>query len=377
MSSIRNRRHNIARRQPGSQFLIALLACLLSATALAQTRYTLVDLGTLGGAESGASAINASAAVVGWSETASGSRHAFLYRNGTLVDLGTLAGGTDSVATDINDAGLVVGFSGINAFGPAFPEATQAFAWQDRMLPLGALYCPCTFNDRYGSSSASAISETGQVVGSSETVRGEQVRHAFLFSDGAPRDLSAAGSWSVSRALDIGAGGVVVGNVAVAIGPGEDNLLPPRAAGWLNGEEILLGGLPGDPASSIEAINDLGVGVGWSGAADDGARTAVLFRASGLQALESLPGHGSSMALDINNGRQVVGWSEAAEGATGRRAVLWETDVAIDLNLSSDLEAGWHLLEASAINEAGEIVGTALYNGQQRAFLLRPAAPQN
>lgn len=361
----------------GRPSLIALLACLLSASALAQPRYTMLDLGTLGGAESGANALNASAAVVGWSETAEGSRHAFLYRDGELIDLGTLPGGRDSVATDINDAGLVVGFSAINEFGPAFPAVTQAFAWQERMVALGALYCPCTFNDRYGSSSASAISETAQVVGSSETVRGERVRHAFLFEGGAPRDLSTAGSWSVSRALDIGAGGVVVGNVAVATGPGAGSLLPPQAAGWLDGQEIVLGGLPGDPASSIEAINDSGAGAGWSGAAGPGARTAVLFRASGLQALAPLPGHESSMALDINNGLQVAGWSEAAAGTAQRHAVLWEAGEAFDLNLLSELDAGWHLLEASAINEAGEIVGTALYNGQQRAFLLRPELTQD
>src|SRR6185369_17881779 len=66
-----------------------------------------------GGAESTAVAINSASQVVGWSETAGGSAHAFLWSpQDGMVDLGTIGNIGDSTATDVNDAGQVVGYSG-------------------------------------------------------------------------------------------------------------------------------------------------------------------------------------------------------------------------------------------------------------------------
>ena len=43
-----------------------------------------------------------------------------------------------------------------------------------------------------------------------------------------------------------------------------------------------------------------------------------------------------------------------------------------DLNTSIAGDSGWRLLEASAINDSGQIVGFGLFNGAQRAFRLDP-----
>jgi probable HAF family extracellular repeat protein len=93
----------------------------------------MLDLGALGGAQSESVAydINNARQVVGTSDTVSGSRHAFLWDRGTLTDLGTLAGDTDSEAYAINDRGEIVGASLQRRCGDCPPRAT---VWRDGQL---------------------------------------------------------------------------------------------------------------------------------------------------------------------------------------------------------------------------------------------------
>jgi len=77
---------------------------------------TVKDLGTLGESlwgESSAFGINGAGQVVGYSDTDSGARHAFLYQDGQMTDLNTLippdSGWRLSEAQDINDKGRIVG----------------------------------------------------------------------------------------------------------------------------------------------------------------------------------------------------------------------------------------------------------------------------
>ena len=52
----------------------------------------MINLGTLGGNYSHAQDINEKGQIVGISETLTGDRHAFLWQNGSMIDLGTLGG---------------------------------------------------------------------------------------------------------------------------------------------------------------------------------------------------------------------------------------------------------------------------------------------
>ena len=91
-------------------------------------------LGTLGGANSYGIALNDSGAVVGYSSTSSGQPHAFVFQNGAMRDLGTL-GGEYSYAYGINNAGNVVGGSWI-----AGDTASHAFLYTDgKMLDLNTV----------------------------------------------------------------------------------------------------------------------------------------------------------------------------------------------------------------------------------------------
>ena len=88
---------------------------LLSSTAAYATQYTVTDLGTLGGTNSFAYAINSTGQVVGQADNSAGTGEPFLYSNGSMQDLGTL-GGTNGYAHSINSTGQVVG-SATNSLG--------------------------------------------------------------------------------------------------------------------------------------------------------------------------------------------------------------------------------------------------------------------
>src|SRR6185437_10860216 len=74
--------------------------------------YSVIDLGTLGGSSSMATAINNAGLIVGQADTSSGASHPFLYNpvTASMQDLGTFGGATAS-ATAINSAGQIVGWA--------------------------------------------------------------------------------------------------------------------------------------------------------------------------------------------------------------------------------------------------------------------------
>ena len=107
----------------------ALAIAALAITAHAQD-YTVVDLGTLGGADAYGNALNDSGVVVGYSYLNTGPEyHAFSYLNSgptPMTDLGASSGGY-SIASGINDTGETVGSTGSIGFGNPVPSNFQAF----------------------------------------------------------------------------------------------------------------------------------------------------------------------------------------------------------------------------------------------------------
>lgn len=350
-------------RRIGSFLLIIGSLTAPSGPVAAQRRalqtYSLTDLGTLGGTSSEASAVNNLGDVVGSSITAAGVYHAFLYRNATLFDLGTLPGGTESRGTAINDYGDVVGYSGVNAYGPQFREYTQGFVWQNgAMRALGALYCPCSFNVRYGTSRAFAVSNSGSVAGDSQTVRGETFRHAFVWQENLMHDLGAQLN-ALETSLAYG-----INDINEVVGVVNNRAFLARDGG---GRDV--GVLPGHITSVARAVNNKGQVVGTS-VRPDGISRAFLWDRPTMTDLGVLPGDLSSEAQAINVDGDIVGRSGNA-GLSTSRAVLWREGAAIDLNILA-AAPGWILSAATGINDVRQIVGVGVRDGRIRAFLLTP-----
>src|SRR5881396_2429978 len=103
-----------------SRTCLTILIAACCAAALAQTQaktkpkmqYHVSTLASLGGTSSGGNSINDQSWVSGYSRMADRNRHATLWRNSLLTDLGTLGGPNSSVTWNVkNTAGIIVGIS--------------------------------------------------------------------------------------------------------------------------------------------------------------------------------------------------------------------------------------------------------------------------
>jgi probable HAF family extracellular repeat protein len=154
----------------------------------------LLELGTLGGSESNALDINLGGQIVGYSTRGDGTTRAFLWTPaGGLQDLGTL-GGCCSTANAINDRGEVVGTS------QTLSGIWHAFKWSAAtgMQDLGG------FN-----SSATDLNEAGTVVGT-DNIGGSP--RAFVWTAaGGRRYLAVPMDGGTSAASGINNSGAVVG----------------------------------------------------------------------------------------------------------------------------------------------------------------------
>jgi len=330
------------------RFALSALVCLIFSAPAWAVDYTITDLGTLGGttsyARSYARGINNNGQVVGAAGTADGLEHAFLYSNGSMLDLGTL-GGTYSYAFSINNNGQVVGSAVTDE------DQNHAFLYSNgSMIDLGTLGGMSSY--------ARDINNNGQVVGYDILDEYGEMR-AFLYSNGSMMDLFPG---SGGGAVGINNNGQVLGSAygsTVIYSNGNINYLD-------------FGG-PGD----AYGINDNAQVVGsYESPPGGGSWHAFLYSNGSTIDLGTLSGR-SSTAFSINNNDQVVGWSRLLpppDEGDGRHAFLFSNGSMMDLNSLIPANSGWTcLIVAYDINDRGQIVGYGDFNGQDRAFLLTPA----
>lgn len=228
-------------------------------------------LPTLGGNNGFATSVNNLGQAVGWAENTTHDPtcvppqvlqfEAVIWgpRPGQIQQLPNYRGDPDGAATAINNRGQVVGISGIcqNAVGDL--SAKHALLWQNgNVIDLGNL-------GGVAWNTPMAINNQGQIVGFSDLAGDDNGQnpnfHAFLWTQGRGiQDLGALPGDAISEALGINDQGQVVG---VSYGAGFSN---PRAFIWQNGVMTDLNTLI--PANSSlylqvgQEINDLGVIVG-------------------------------------------------------------------------------------------------------------------
>jgi probable HAF family extracellular repeat protein len=324
---------------------------------------TVLDLGTLPGfVHHTAWDVNGSGWVVGTAEAAAGpARSAFIWKPGAgMAPLAALAGFSFSAARGINAAGDVAGFS-IPGPDNSTPRATL---WRaGGVIDLGTLN-PASPSAL--ASSATDVNDAGVVVGASETgstAPNTPVRLAFRWTQGGGMvPLPVPAGTRISEADAINASGQIVGHFQPASGP-------IRAAMW-NGETFIdLGVLPGAVDSRAWGINSAAVVVGTSPNEFPAVRAFRWTQSGGMTQLPAIPGSPPggfpSAAYGVNDAGDVVG--DMALTAQSNPAILWRGQAPYPLpRLTATLE----IAVARAINNVGQIAGSVQpATGPTRAVL--------
>ncbi|MBL9202901.1 MAG: DUF3466 family protein [Opitutaceae bacterium] len=335
---------------------LPLTALLLATPALAQTppRYTITNLGTFGGANTTPLAINANGVVVGYEWFNSRFHRPFVYRNGTMTEIGSY-GDAFTEATGVNATGTIV-VSSLDSSGNTF----QSFSY------TGTTASPLANLGGSKGMSVAAINDAGVMVGYGYTANNLGIR-AFSIAGGTLTNLGTLTN-GASYATAINSAGVIVGYSDAAGG---------RHAVRYSGGTVTDLGTLGGPESFAYGINNSGVIVGSSGAIPGNVAILRAFvYANGTMTNIDTLGAASS-ALGINSAGTVVGVYGTNPNVPDRGFVYTPATGMIDLNTAVvNLAASGftQLLEATAINDSGQIVGRGRVGNGFRGYLLTPSA---
>src|SRR5437660_4419706 len=293
-------------QKPVSYMLLTLLivACCCGAaqaqapaTVKPKVQYNVSNLTSLGGTSSGGNSINDLSWVAGYSRLPNRNRHATLWRNSVLTDLGTLGGPNSSVTWNVkNTAGILVGIS-----QTADPQL------------LGESW------------SSAAFYSTPNNVG--------YINLGFVWQQGQMRGLPpfpggnngfATGANNLGQVVGWAENGVHDSTCCCQSDPGHQ-VLQFRPAVWTLGPTDQIHDLPlipGDTSGAATAINDNGQIVGISGICDQAvgrhtAKHAVLWENGGVTDLGNLGAQWWNTPTAINQHGDVVGFAGAPDDPDG------------------------------------------------------------
>jgi probable HAF family extracellular repeat protein len=381
-----------------SHMLLTILITACCGAALAQERqYNVSDLDALGGTNSRGNSINNRSWVAGYSNLAGDqSRHATLWRNGSLLDLGTLGGPNSNVTWNVkNDRGIIVGIAQTATPQP-LGEWWSSFAFYPGPNNIGYINLGFVWENGQmralptlggDNGFATGANNRGQVVGWAENTchdptcvppqvlqfrpvtwelgRQDQI-HEFPLITG---DTSGAATAINDNGQAVGISGIC----DQAVG----RYTAKHAVLWQKGGVTDIGNLGAAWWNTPTAINQHGDVVGFAGdpafPEGDILHAFIWTKSDGIRPLPALPGHLDTEAYGINARGQVVGVSCDPDFADCR-AVIWENGVVTDLNDLKSPDYPATLQHGKDINDRGEITGRAIdpITGVRTAFLAVP-----
>lgn len=298
------------------------------------------DMGTLGGSQSFAAAINDAGQITGFSYLAGDQvLHAYRWSAQTgMIDLGVPSGGADSEGYALNSRGDVAGRW--NTTTASFP-----FRWSASRGITDLAQAD------YTSMEARAIDDTGMVAGHGFT--NLFTRHVLVWPrKGAVIDIGHLGGGS-AEVIGVSAQGQVMGNSSLANGLN-------RAYVWTRGNGIQdLGAAGGiESLARVGSTNGRVVGLIRFSSENGSVVHGFLWTPRvGMVDIGTLNGI-NSIALGVNNKGQVVGWSSDEQV---QKAILWSaSDGMVDLGSRlHNAPAGLVLQTAIAISDCGDILATS------------------
>jgi probable HAF family extracellular repeat protein len=345
-------------------------------------RYTVTDIGTLGGANSFAYSNNNSGMVAGGANTPGQNdfmaQTAFVWYGGKPIPVGPPGLNSEGSAASANGSvALLTETANLDPNGEDFCEfgthrQCVAAVWRNGTLtPLRPL--------KGGNNNMAFFANSmGEVVGTSEIGTPDatcatpfQVRRfeAVKWSpNGVPTPLRPLPNDTVSFAFTNNDVGQAVGMSGlcsnVVMPPFVPGTSAPHAVLWdPSGTPRDLGNPPGGAGNNVAVgINNQGQ-VTINSVMSDGTAHAFLWAGS-LHDLGTYPADAfitvASCCNNINDRGQIVGFS--IDSSFNMRALLWEASdkAPIDINTLVPADSPWYLLSPGGINGAGAIAATAV-----------------
>lgn len=270
-----------------------------------------------------------------------------------VKDLGVLHPGWGTLAEGVNNSGVTAG----TAEAPGFSPYRALRLDHGNVLDIGTL--------GGGLAEAFAINDAGQIVGDATLGSDPLTYHAFRWTSGVMLDLGVFPPQNVSQARGINSQGDVVG-IALKSSGAAVSFHPFL---WHNGVLSDLAPASGFTDTYAEGINDGGLVVGTQ---NPGGSTAKAVKWSGgvMTMLNSLLPGGSGISLreahGVNNAGQIVGEAVFGGGPSQHGFVL--TNGVVD---DFGIPAGADFSRAWAINESGHAVGDVFYTSEAPHAVLR------
>ena len=345
------------------------LALLFAATGTAfagPPRYTVTDLGTLGGKGSSATWLNSRGDVVGQSQTRYGKQHAFLWHRGKMQDLGVLPGGALSKAIGINQSDQVVGYSdGLMSEGLYKGSIVrQAFLWNRGHMQRLA-------KADGGESSACSINDRGQVVGEAEfPVAGTQNidYQAFLWKAGKmtfPPTGVNYGTWA--KAIN-NRGQILLTLSDLHLALWQNSMLRVLPLTVYSPDQDAPIAFNNRTQFYAEKLDKNGFGAGTLYLWQDGIIKSKL-------AVPEASYYANGKVSSLNDYGDAVGFYIVQHGPGEDRLgipLVWTKGKPYVAQHLIRPRSGWEIQEVTAINNRGQIVGTGVHHGHRHAFLLTP-----